>query len=76
MRFLVMLGAVFGVLFLILAFLAPGAPGQAAWAATACAVCIIPYVGFRASQLTDEENERRKYRAEMLALLKAQQPKE
>lgn len=74
MRYLVFLGSVFGLIALIASFVVPGAPQQAALAAMACAFCVIPYVGFRVSQLTDEENERRAFRAEMLALMKERPP--
>ncbi|MBU1816434.1 MAG: hypothetical protein KKB08_06720 [Gammaproteobacteria bacterium] len=76
MRFLVMIGAVIGALCLLASFFVGGAPQQAALAGMACAFAIIPYVGFRASQLTDEENERRKFRADLMELLKPRQPSE
>lgn len=74
MRMMVMAGAVLGVLCLVAAFFVAGAPQQAALAAMACAVAIIPYVGWRASQIDDDAQENRKFRAEILALLKDRPP--
>jgi hypothetical protein len=74
MRIMVMFGAVLGVLCLVAVFFVAGAPQQAALAAMACAVAIIPYVGWRASQIDDEASESRKFRADVLALLKDRPP--
>ena len=74
MRYFVMFGAAIGFLTLLFALLSGGsAPQQAALAAIACAMAVIPYVGWRASQLTDDQNEREKFRAEMLRIMQAQQ---
>lgn len=62
MRVVVMIGAVLGLFCLIGAFFVDGAPQQAALAAMACAFAVIPYVGWRASQITDAENEQRIFR--------------
>lgn len=74
MRIMVMFGAVLGVLLLVAAFFMAGAPQQAALAGMACAVAVIPYVGWRASQIDDEARESRKFRADVLALLKDRPP--
>lgn len=74
MRIMVMLGAVLGVLCLVASFFMAGAPQQAALAGMACAVAIIPYVGWRAGQIDDEARESRKFRADVLALLKDRPP--
>lgn len=72
MRFVVVIGAVIGALFLLAAFVvANGAPQEAAMAAMACAFAVIPYVIFRAGQLTDAENERKKFQRELLERLSA-----
>lgn len=70
MRFIVVIGAVIGALFLFATFfIAKGAPQEAAMAAMACAFAVIPYVIFRAGQLTTAENERRAFRAAVLERL-------
>lgn len=74
MRILVMFGAVLGVLCIMLSFFMSGAPQQAALAGMACAFAVIPYVGWRASQIDDEARENRKFRADVLALLKDRPP--
>lgn len=74
MRILVMIGAVIGLLCLFVIPFASGAHQEAALAAMACAFCVIPYVGWRASQIDDEAREARKFRAEVLALLKERPP--
>lgn len=74
MRMMVMMGAVLGLLCLVASFFMAGAAQQAAMAAAACAVCIIPYVGWRASQIDDDAREARKFRADVLALLKDRPP--
>lgn len=72
----VIFGAVLGALSLLSAFFAAGAPQQAALAAMACAFCVIPYVGFRASQLSDDAKRMREFRAEVLEALKSRPPAE
>lgn len=74
MRVLVMIGSVIGALCLIAAFFVGGAPQQAALAAMACAFAVIPYVGWRASQISDTDRENRKFREEVLALMKDRPP--
>jgi len=70
MRAFVFLGAVIGALFLAFGlFISSGAPQQAAMAAMACAFAIIPYIGWRVSQITDAENERRAFRQAVLERL-------
>ena len=62
MRYVVMLGAVAGVLFVLAGLLlSASAPQMAAMAAMGCAVAIIPYVGYRASQLDVQEREHRQF---------------
>ncbi len=75
MRTFVMVGAVIGFLTLLAAVFGAGsAPQQAALAAIACGIAIIPYVGWRASQIDDDARDQKKYRAEILALLKERPP--
>ena len=75
MRIVVMLGAVVGFLTLVAALLSgASAPQQAALAAIACGMAIIPYVGWRASQIDDESRENRKFREEILTLMKERPP--
>lgn len=72
MRIFVMVGAVVGLLVLLLGVLvSKGAPQEAAMAAIACACAVIPYVGWRASQIDDNEREERKFRKELLDRLEA-----
>ena len=71
MRYFVMIGAVCGLIALLLSFVMNSAPQQAAMAAIACALAVIPYVGWRVSQLTDEENAREQFRADLLKRLEA-----
>lgn len=71
MRFVVVIGAVIGALCLLATFFVNGAPQEAALAAMACAFAVIPYVIFRAGQLTDAENERKKFQRELLERLSA-----
>lgn len=72
MRFVVFIGAVIGALFLLASFVvANGAPQEAAMAAMASAFAVIPYVIFRVVQLTEAENERRKFQKELLERLDA-----
>lgn len=71
MRFVVVIGAVIGALCLLGSFFVSGAPQEAALAAMACAFAVIPYVIFRAGQLTDAENDRKKFQREILAKLSA-----
>ena len=75
MRFIVVICAVIGGLILAASFfIAKGAPQEAAMAAMACAFAVIPYVIFRAGQLTDAENERREFRRALLERLDRLQP--
>lgn len=72
MRIVVMIGAVVGLLVLLAGlFISRGAPQEAAMAAMACAFAVIPYVGWRASQIDDNEREQRKFRKELLERLEA-----
>lgn len=72
MQFVVFIGAVIGALFLLASFVgAKGAPQEAAMAAMASAFAVIPYVIFRVGQLTEAENERRKFQKELLERLDA-----
>ena len=72
MRILVMVGAVIGLLVLLAGiFVSNGAPQEAAMAAMACAFAVIPYVGWRASQIDDNDRERRKFQKELLDRLDA-----
>lgn len=72
MRILVMIGAVLGLLVLVVGVaFANGAPQEAAMAAIACACAVIPYVGWRASQIDENEREQRKFRKELLERLDA-----
>lgn len=77
MRFVVVIGAVIGALCLLATFFVNGAPQEAALAAMACAFAVIPYVIFRAGQLTEAENERKKFQRELLERLSAlEKPKQ
>ena len=71
MRFVVVIGAVIGALCLLGSFFVSGAPQEAALAAMACAFAVIPYVIFRAGQLTDAENDLKKFQRELLEKLSA-----
>ncbi len=72
MRIFVMIGAVIGLLVLLAGiFVSNGAPQEAAMAAMACAFAVIPYVGWRASQIDDNERDERKFRKELLDRLEA-----
>lgn len=72
MRILVMVGAIVGLIVLVLGVVfSKGAPQEAAMAAIACACAVIPYVGWRASQIDDREREERKFRKELLDRLEA-----
>ena len=72
MRIFVMIGAVLGLLVLLVGIvISKGAPQEAAMAAMACAFAVIPYVGWRASQIDENEREQRKFRKELLDRLEA-----
>lgn len=72
MRIFGMVGAVLGFLVLLAGmFVSNGAPQEAAMAAMACGLAVIPYVGWRASQIADNERERRKFQKELLDRLEA-----
>ncbi len=72
MRIFVMVGAVIGLLVLLAGiFVSNGAPQEAAMAAMACAFAVIPYVGWRASQIDDNERDERELRKELLDRLEA-----
>jgi hypothetical protein len=71
MRYFVMVGAVCGLIALALSFFMNSAPQQAAMAGIACAFAVVPYVGWRVSQITDEENAREQFRADLLKRLEA-----
>ncbi len=71
MRYFVFAGAVFGLGALLLSFFMTSAPQQAAMAAVSCAFAVVPYVGWRVSQLTDDENAREQFRADLLKRLEA-----
>lgn len=71
MRWIVVIFAVIGGLFALLGLSSDSAPKMAAWAAMGCAFAVIPYVIFRASQLTDAENERREFRKAIIEKLQA-----
>lgn len=71
MRTIVMIGAVLGLICLVVAVFIGGAPQQAALAGIACAFAVIPYVGWRASQIDDDVREQRKFRKELIERLEA-----
>ncbi|AEF91078.1 MULTISPECIES: hypothetical protein [Delftia] len=60
MKYVVYIGAVMGVFFMLSTIGVQGAPQEAALAAMACAFCIIPYVVFRVRQSAVEEEQRKK----------------
>lgn len=72
MRYFVMIGAVLGMLTTLVAVFSGASMGN--FAALACAFAVVPYVGWRASQIDDDERENKKFRTEILALMKDRPP--